>query len=201
MYEQEKGEAPVIRCFARLKDEECGILDLGVKPTPEMCAKCSFRKPKKEVTNGKTYLKKSEIKPLGKPGRKRIEKRINNKQKKPELDYYTAHPQPYCESCIYSGRSSGFKQYICLYITKTGKRRGCDSSQCKEAGVWKPYSLMGQPLSGWQKARESGLKKFRGEEEDEDESIPRISDEDLLAEAKRLAAMIAAGGRDDVDQP
>ena len=187
MKAEEKGGAH-LTCFARQKDDACAILDLGCKANPEICMRCRFRKPQREVTNGITYLKKVQKKPLGKPGRKKKTVWAPPKQAiSPDQ-----HAKPYCSTCVYS-EGSGTGGTVCMYIAKTGKRRGCESSQCKEMGRYKP--IEGERLSGWARVAAAGRKKLRSVEA----VLPVIADDDYLAEARRIAEMIAAGGEEDVN--
>ena len=189
MKAEEKGGAH-LTCFARQKDDACAILDLGCKASPEICAKCRFRKPQREVTNGVTYLKKVQKKPLGKAGRKK--KTVLTPKPKPAMNLWAQNPKPYCSTCVYS-EGSGTGGTVCMYIAKTGKRRGCESSQCKEMGRYKP--IEGERLSGWARVAAAGRKKLRSVEA----VLPVIADDDYLAEARRIAEMIAAGGKEDVN--
>lgn len=170
-------------CFARQTDGMCAILDLGVgcKVSPEICKSCRFRKAQREVTNGVVYLKKVAKNPPGKPGRKK--KAVWVPKPKPEPSICKSQ-KPYCSTCAYS-EGSGTGGLVCMYITRTGERRGCDSSECKEKGRWKPYE--GERLNGWKRVSEVGKKRLRATMED---VLPVISDEDYLEDIRALIGEI-----------
>jgi hypothetical protein len=60
-------------------------------------------------------------------------------------------------------------------------------------GRYKP--IEGERLSGWARVAAAGRKKLRSVEA----VLPVIADDDYLAEARRIAEMIAAGGEEDVN--